>query len=289
VLAARAMAKAYKHLKRFDESQATPRTNVHSTATFDFIDSFIGMRRIAIAGISGLLLLLTAGASGARARRQAPAKCTQVHARPITANAQAQVYEATEPGALSEYLGAWGCAYGHNRPYFLGSLPYGSSSGGSAGGVEHETLAGPIVAYEESSASGELGDEPTSRNVVIVRDLRTGRVLHRVPTGVPLKPEQRYVGVGNVVSMVVKSDGAVGWIADDYERSHPSGSPEVSYFDVYAVDKSGARLLAAGTDVDPSSLALSVTGTNIGQGSRTALGSTLYWTQGGKSFSTTLN
>jgi hypothetical protein len=166
--------------------------------------------------------------------------------------------------------------------------PYGSSTGGS-GGVGHETLAGPIVAYEESSASGGLGADPTGRNVVIVRDLRTGRVLRKVPTGVPLKPEPRYVGVGNVVAIIVKSDGSVAWIADDYERSHPSGSPEVSYFDVYAVDKSGTRLLAAGSEIDPSSLALSVTGTNIGQGSHTAPGSTLYWTQGGKPMSAALN
>jgi hypothetical protein len=106
---------------------------------------------------------------------------------------------------------------------------------------------------------------------------------------VPLKSKPKYLGVGNVVSIVVKSDGSVAWIADDYERSHPSGSPEVSYFDVYAVDKSGTRLLAAGTDIDPSSLALSVGGSNIGQGSLTGLGSTLYWTQGGNPASAVLN
>jgi len=227
------------------------------------------MRGVTIFAILVLVLLVAAsGANGARTRRQASSKCTQLHARLITADAQAQVYEATEPHGFPEYLGVWGCAYGHKRPYFLGPLSYGSSTGGS-GGVGHETLAGPIVAYEESSTSGGLGADPTGRNVVIVRDLRTGRVLHRVPTGVPLKPEQRYVGVGNVVSIVVKSDGAVAWIAEDYERSHPSGLPEVSYFDVYAVDKSGTRLLAAGTEIDPSALALSVGGSNIvGEGSR---------------------
>ena len=49
------------------------------------------------------------------------------------------------------------------------------------------------------------------------------------------------------------------------------------------------RLLAAGTEIDPSSLALSVGGSNIGQGSRTAPGSTLYWTQGGQPMSASLN
>ena len=104
----------------------------------------------------------------------------------------------------------------------------------------------------------------------------------------PLEPKPRYIGVGNVVSIVVKSDGAVAWIADDYERSGAAHGAE--YFDVYAVDKkTGTRLSASGTNIDPSSLALSVTGTNIGQGSRTAPGSTLYWTQGGKPESAALN
>jgi hypothetical protein len=41
------------------------------------------------------------------------------------------------------------------------------------------------------------------------------------------------------------------------------------------VDKNGSRLLASSTEIDPSSLALA--------------GSTLYWTQGGKSMSSPLN
>src|SRR4029077_17139210 len=102
-------------------------------------------------------------------------------------------------------------------------------------------------------------------------------------------PPARYIGVGNVVALVLKSDGSVAWIADDYMRSITPGGTGPPYFDVYAVDRSGTRLLASGTDVDPSSLALSVGGNNIGMSSRSVAGSTLYWTQGGKPFSTTLN
>lgn len=230
------------------------------------------MRRIAIAAISVLALLVAvAWAGAARPQHRALAKCAPGHPHLITANAQAQVYEATEPEALPEYLGAWGCVYGHNRPYFLGPLPYGSASG--AGGVRHETLAGSMVAYEEVSIGGSQSGRSEWR--VVVRNLRTGRVLHKVPTGVPLEPEPEYVGVGNIVSIVVKSDGAVAWIADDYERSataHGTGPP---YFDVYASDKLGTRLLSSGSNIGPRSLALA--------------GSTLYWTQGGKPFSVTLS
>jgi hypothetical protein len=85
-----------------------------------------------------------------------------------------------------------------------------------------------------------------------------------------------YIGVGNVVAIVVKSDGAVAWIAEDYERTLGTGTPSVTpYFDVEAVDKSGSRLLASGTDIDPSSLALA--------------GNTLYWMQGGQPASAPLN
>jgi hypothetical protein len=111
-------------------------------------------------------------------------------------------------------------------------------------------------------------------------------VLHRVPTGAPLEPAPYYVGVGNVVAIIVKSDGAVAWIADDYERSVAGAE----YFDVYAVDESGTRLLASGTNIDPSSLALSVGGA-MGTASNpsSASGSTLYWTQEGKAMSAPLN
>jgi hypothetical protein len=111
---------------------------------------------------------------------------------------------------------------------------------------------------------------------VVVRDLSTGRVLHKVPTGSPVKSNPYQAGVGPVVALVVKANGSVAWIAEDVERSMNVGSSEVvPYFDVWEADKTGSRLLASGFDVDPSSLALA--------------GSTLYWTQGGKPFSASLN
>jgi hypothetical protein len=69
------------------------------------------------------------------------------------------------------------------------------------------------------------------------------------------------------VAIVVKNDGRVAWIVE-------TGYP-VAEYQVHAVDKSGNQMLAAGTDVDLHSLALT--------------GSTLYWTQGGKPISSVLN
>jgi hypothetical protein len=173
----------------------------------------------------------------------------------IAAGPQAEVYEVLGVNGGSE---VFGCAFGRS-PYVLG-LPFaGSATGG--GGIDREVLAGQVVAYEESSSK---------RFQVVVRDLRTGRVLHRVPTGTPSAPPLE-VGVGPTPEIVVKSNGAVAWITDNLALV----KPQSDYFEVRALDKMGGRVLAAGTDVDPHSLAL--------------VGSILYWTEGGKPFSTTLN
>jgi hypothetical protein len=102
--------------------------------------------------------------------------------------------------------------------------------------------------------------------LILVRDLRTGRLLHDVPTGIPSAPHG-HLGVGPAISIVVKSDGAVAWIA--------SALPPDGFFQVHALDGDGSRLLATGRSIDPRSLALA--------------GSTLYWTQEGKPFSAALN
>jgi hypothetical protein len=91
------------------------------------------------------------------------------------------------------------------------------------------------------------------------------------------------------VGLVLKSDGSVAWIADDYERSSKLLGAGAPYFDVYATDKTGTRLLASGTNIDPSSLALSVGASGVNAKPRTIEGSTLFWTQGGLSASTLLN
>ena len=169
-----------------------------------------------------------------------------------------------------------GCAYGSARSFRLGMTH--SNGNGAAIGTEHVTLNGVIVAYEAyATASRPVGSEQ-GYFYVVVRNLRTGKLLDRVPTGVPLEPDRRHVGVGPVKAMVVKADGAVAWIALDDKQSelnhHLSGHEDLSY-DLYALDRNGERLLASGTELAPSSLALA--------------GSTLYWTQGGRPFSAGLD
>jgi hypothetical protein len=229
------------------------------------------MRRITIAAIPALaLLLMPGGASAVRGRHAVPPKCRLAHPGQFAANAHAQLYVAPAPHALPEFLGVYGCVYGHS-PAFLGGLSDPSSEGDE--GVSHVKLAGFVVAYEEFFIGGYQG---RAERRVVVRNLRSGRVLHRVPNGVSPTHEDGSVGIGNVVSLVVKSDGAVAWTAEDGETISPTNpSVRVSAYEVEAVDASGTRLLASGAEIDPHSLKLA--------------GSVVYWTQGGKPFSAALN
>jgi hypothetical protein len=222
------------------------------------------MRRIATisAAIPMIALLLATSTAAAPhgSTHKATRGCLAGRSHVLATDPQAQIYEAPMVLAYPEFLSIYGCSYGHKRSYLLGPAPYGSPSG--AGGISHETLNGSIVAYEEVS-----NRECCQHWWVVVRDLSNGRVLHRVPTGTPIKPEPLSVGIGLAVAIVVKHDGSAAWIVE-------TGEEELEY-QVHAIDRAGGRELASGPDIDPSSLALA--------------GSTLYWTRGGQPFSSSLN
>jgi hypothetical protein len=222
-----------------------------------------------LAALLALLLLPLTPAAQAARRHQAQQPChLPPHARILTANTQAMIYEP--PETIRHPHGIFGCTYGNRHTYYLGEqLPSAGTPGGIMG-ITLETLSGSIVAYE-----GGYGDAGGAAWIVTVRNLRNGQILHKTPTGPsppPSPPEngepaRQYVGIGPVKSIVVKSDGAVAWIVE-------TGN-EGEYYQVRSLDKSGERLLASESDISPSSLAIA--------------GSTLYWTQGGKPFSAALN
>jgi hypothetical protein len=221
------------------------------------------MRKFTKIVASTALLLLTASpvASAAQAHQRPGPNCLKAPFRIVTADASAVVYEAI---GTAEYRG---CAYGSRRSYPLGPTPYGSSSGG--GEALSHTLSGTIVAYDESSSSGQTGEQKSFRDLIIVKNLRTGMTLHRVPTGVPTMqtPEVSEIGTGPASIIVVKADGAVAWIA-------PTGTG-VGLRQIRAVDKSGTRVLASGPGIGRSSLTLAE--------------GRLYWTQGDVPASAILN
>jgi hypothetical protein len=198
------------------------------------------------------------------------ARCPPRHTEIIKANREAAIYE--DHNLNYEGSSEWfGCAYRTKRAYLLGvGEAQFSSSGG--GGIELPQLVGAVIAYGLSSTEPteppvEPGEPPVfgkSSWLVVVRNLRTGRVLHKVPTG---PSSSRSVGAGPVGALVVKSDGAVAWVtgADNAQSPH----------EIHAIDRKGSRLLATGLGIYPLSLRLK--------------GSTISWTQNGQSFSAPLS
>jgi hypothetical protein len=168
----------------------------------------------------------------------------------IAADAQAEVYVAPETPEYPEKLALWGCTRNSRRSHLLGGLGGFGSQGGES--TKFKVLAGSVAVVEYFAA---VGSEQQRVSILIeVTDLRTGRVLHRVPAG------------GRVVDAVARGDGAAAWMTGENERQG---------HEVRAVDRAGNRMLAAGADINPFSLALA--------------GSTLYWTQGGVPMSAALN
>jgi hypothetical protein len=221
------------------------------------------MRKVPIAVLTVLAAVgVAAAASAASPANKAQGACRPGHPRLIIAGTEVQVYAGHIPGDFPEYLGFYGCVYGSPHSYGLGT-PYGCGGGGPCGGTRKLTLAGPTVAYERYY-SAEGGP---SEFEVIVRNLRTGQFLHKVPTGTRKVPNPEAIGIGGVVWMVVKPDGAVAWIAQTVA--------EEGRFQLHAVDATGSRVLATGASIDPTSLALA--------------GSTLYWRQASKTYSTELH
>jgi hypothetical protein len=205
------------------------------------------MRRTSAYTIAMLVLLLTAAStSDARRYGKTVSDCPRRHSRLLAADAQAQVWDgATE---------VFGCAYGHRRVYALGPSE-GNNQGGAA---TVKALTGPTVAVERFSSDSE-------NQLLIVSDLRTGRVIRKVHTGGPPRLGPCYVCDGNAFMLVLKEDGSIAWLTEDGRFNIQT--------ELHAVDKKGSRVLAAGetdegTGINPRSLVL-------GEG-------ILYWMQGDK-------
>lgn len=215
------------------------------------------MRWLGVVAILILAGLLATVPVSAATDHQAPRRCPSPHGFVLAADGHAVVYDLRD-------FQVFGCAFGTGRTYHLGETPECGQLIHCFAGWQPELvpLAGTVVAYaEEFNGSGLLGENYSW--FVVVRGLRTGRVVHRLPTGARMQ-HIRGVGTGPATAIVVKGDGAVAWITDNWETP---GKTQRDY-EVHAADRKGSRLLATGNDIGADSLALA--------------GSTLYWTQGGE-------
>jgi hypothetical protein len=227
------------------------------------------MRQITITStiLLASLVAMTATAA-ARPRHNVTPKCPPANEGVVAADAQAVLYEASSIVYESEehkfvegQEEIFGCAHGAKRSYHIGLPPYGGP--GESGGVGPVALVGPIVAYDVGERAGVVSTRSVEE--IWVRNLRTGKLIHRMPNGAPSEPGD--IGLGDTTAIIVKSDGAVAWMVRAGEK--------LGGIQVRSVDKTGSHLLAASPEIAPTSLALA--------------GSTLYWTQGGKPMSAALS
>jgi hypothetical protein len=236
------------------------------------------MRRAGAYVLATLLLLVAFATTAAARRSRGAGACPPAHATVLLTDHRAALYTVranrvirfdTGGSLVEPVVETRGCAYSGRRSYQLWVEPAGFQTEVKAG-IARLALSSTFVAYEQrfdaASRYTPEAEEVHEEWHVLVRDLRTGRVLHRVPTAPASHP--MWVGDGETTSIVVTSDGSVAWIV----RLAHAGPEE---YEVRALAKTGERVLARGSNIDRYSLALAR--------------ATLYWTEGGKPFSATLH
>jgi hypothetical protein len=211
----------------------------------DHDDPDVGWLERVVLLVALVLLLPTVPASPAAQLHERTFRCHHKHEHVLEANARSVVYEKESV--------VYGCAFGQTRDYELGENAQ-SSSGGLE--LDVRALEGVIVAYEEVHVSRTFEPQaatPESRTSTLdIRSLRNGRRL--------------FEAEGGALALVLKRDGAAAWITEH--------GGERGTYRLHARDRTGMRLLAEGTDIEPRSLRLN--------------GNTLHWTQGGRSLSAEL-
>lgn len=204
------------------------------------------MRRIVVCVVGVLVVAGPSAGKAVASHKTRIAPCRRGHSGTVAADALAHVYERS--GVL------FGCMYGHSHTYSLGSDYFHL-------GRDAAVLSGATVAVQEPNYR--------PNPLIVVSNLRTGRVLRKVHTGGP--PHRGCTACDGLASAIaVKEDGSLAWLVEDGHAEH---------IELRVSDRNGSRTLAVGEDgeapIDEKSLAVH--------------GSTVYWTQSGKVMSAPLD
>jgi hypothetical protein len=133
----------------------------------------------------------------------------------------------------------YGCSVRARHSYRLGSAGFCTNSDR----VGPIALAGEVAAYGVQRCGVDTGTAQ-----VVVRRLSDGRVLHTAPATSRVPGAESYQ---SVASLVVKADGAVGWIGAAHSIIGHGAVIEVHRF-----DRSGQAQLDQGAEVGLRSLRL---------------------------------
>jgi hypothetical protein len=196
-----------------------------------------------------IMVLCAVLASPASAAGHGHRGCPAPHRKLLHRDPVAEVYYASN-GAIT------GCVFSVGQPQKIG-FEFEARSQGSHG-ISIPILAGDYVAYEQIRQPFEAEPgEPTSFYIV-VRDLRTGKIVHSEPTGISSEPAE--VGLNETSSLALSSTGAVAWIVIDRQTMC---EPARGWYcaQVHVVTSRGAAsIVAEGTvsafGIEPNSLQL---------------------------------
>jgi hypothetical protein len=238
------------------------------------------MLRIALLQTIGVLALATGGRTDAASTYT---QCPVRHSRTLLIDRAARVYIAPDPSE-PEFHEVFACANGYGSFILENVAVYEEPSATCANGCPPAhgsvALAGAMVGYAETEpAETKYGNCFCGAWHVAVRDLRTGRVVHRAPTGgTKLAPTTKpytvpepgdYVGVGPAVDVVVRPNGSVAWIAKNLGYDGMQAG-----YEVHVLDRHGRRILAHSPHIAPRSLKL--------------IGDEIHWVEDGVTMSSTI-
>ncbi len=217
---------------------------------------------LALASLSGSAQAQRRPAARHHPSRDRPCR-TQFNGGPIVlANRQAGIILRD-----GNYEGCWFAS--RRRAVTLGT-PYGPVPGDGLLQVQQLTLNGTMAATFVAS-----GNQQGSSYAVFVVDLKRRRTIGAFATGQPSPTQTQAAGtegldgVGPTTGLVVSPTGSVAWIV------HDNQAPDPPTYQVWKADRGSAKtMLAAGNDIDPSSLALG--------------GTRVYWSQGGAAHASSL-
>lgn len=144
--------------------------------------------------------------------------CPPPHSYVTEADGTAAIYRTRAAGIVT--LAA--CDYRKGRPFVLQSYYAEETEPTSTEELYPLALAGSMLVYDAlKTGSDRYGDRYAPyASRVIVRNLSTERVLHRVPSSSYREPDQ--IGFGVPLATVAKPDGAVAWIAYSGNHGPPS-------------------------------------------------------------------
>lgn len=210
----------------------------------------VGMRRYAAVLLAAPALTACGTSVAASVMPALPARCGPTGAATLARSPAARIYVDRQV--------AYGCAGATGKSYRLG----GRGACLVMPRVEPVLLAGSFAAYGLTTCGTD-----TAHSQVLVRNLANGKLLvgdYAISGGVPPESFER------VNAIVLKRDGAVAWLA-----GLGSIGLHGNRFEVVRVDRRGQALLDSGPRIAANSLRLQ--------------GSTVTWTDGGRTRSATLD